>query len=628
MQPWYVIDFDSTFVQVEALEELARIALKGHPDRKRTIAQIEELTHLGIEGKISFTEGLRRRLALIGAHRDHLEPLISALRKKVSLSIRRNANFFAQHRDRILIVSAGFRDFIAPIVADFGIPAEQVHANTFTFDRKGKITGFDERNPLSLTDGKAKQLALLKLKGPVYILGDGYSDFQMKKVGKNVSFFAFTENVERLTAVQGADHVTPSFDEFLYHHQLPMSLSYPKNRIKVLLLENIHPRAVALFKEEGYQVEALSHSLGEEELKAAIKGVSVLGIRSKTQVSAEVLRHADRLIAIGAFCIGTNQIDLDAALLKGIAAFNAPYSNTRSVVELVIGQMVMLMRDIPDKSRDMHQGIWTKSAAHSYELRGKTLGIVGYGKIGSQLSVLAEALGMRVMFYDKADRLALGNAVRCATLQEVLKKSDVVTLHVDGDKSNQDFFGAAEFKAMKKGSYFLNLSRGFVVDVPALVKHLKSGKIQGASVDVFPYEPKSNEERFVTPLQGLRNVILTPHIGGSTLEAQEDIAGYVPEKIMQYVNTGNTYASVNFPNLQLPVQHDAHRLIHIHNNVPGILARINSTLSKHKINILGQYLKTNEHIGYVITDINKKYDEKVMKELREIEDTIKFRVLF
>jgi D-3-phosphoglycerate dehydrogenase len=286
------------------------------------------------------------------------------------------------------------------------------------------------------------------------------------------------------------------------------------------------------------------------------------------------------------------------------------------------------MRDIPDKSRDMHQGIWTKSAAHSYELRGKTLGIVGYGKIGSQLSVLAEALGMRVMFYDKADRLALGNAVRCATLQEVLKKSDVVTLHVDGDKSNQDFFGAAEFKAMKKGSYFLNLSRGFVVDVPALVKHLKSGKIQGASVDVFPYEPKSNEERFVTPLQGLRNVILTPHIGGSTLEAQEDIAGYVPEKIMQYVNTGNTYASVNFPNLQLPVQHDAHRLIHIHNNVPGILARINSTLSKHKINILGQYLKTNEHIGYVITDINKKYDEKVMKELREIEDTIKFRVLF
>jgi D-3-phosphoglycerate dehydrogenase len=628
MKPWYIIDFDSTFVQVEALEELARIALKGNPRKKEIIAEVEEITSLGIEGRISFTEGLARRIALIGANRSHLDQLILSLEKKVSESIKRNALFFLENRDRIRIISAGFRDFIVPIVSAYHITSQQVYANDFEFDRKDNIIGFDPGNILSSTDGKTLQLAALGLEGPVFVLGDGYSDFKMKKGGKNVQFFAFTENVERLSAVQAADHVIPSFDEFLYHNQLPMTLSYPKNRIKVLLLENIHPRATSILREEGYQVESLTHSLNEDELKEAIRGVSVLGIRSKTQVTAAVLKNADRLISIGAFCIGTNQIDLETSLEKGITVFNAPFSNTRSVVELVIGEMILLIRDIPDKSRDMHNGVWTKSASDSFELRGKTLGIIGYGNIGTQLSVLAEALGMRVLFYDKADRLALGNAIRCTSVNEVLKKADVVTLHVDGDPANQNFFGDAEFKAMKKGSYFLNLSRGFVVEVDALVKHLKSGKIRGAAVDVFPYEPKSNAEKFVTPLQGLPNVILTPHIGGSTLEAQDSIAGYVPGKIIQYINSGNTYASVNFPNLQLPLQQEAHRLIHIHRNVPGVLARINSILSEHKINILGQYLKTNEAVGYVITDINRKYNDKVMKALRDIEDTIKFRVLY
>ncbi len=628
MAAHYIIDFDSTFVQVEALEELAKIALKGNSDRPKILQEVEDLTNKGIEGSISFTEGLRKRLELIQPHKDHLEPLVTRLRRKVSTSIKRNRSFFQDHQEQLFVVSAGFKEFIVPIVAEFGIPEERVFANTFVFDKEGTIVGFDDDNLLSLPDGKRSQLKAMGLEGEVFVIGDGYSDYKMTDGHDQVKFFAFTENVERKSAKAKADHIAPSFDEFLYHNRLPMAISYPKNRIKVLLLENIHPDAKAIFSEEGYQVELLPHSLSEDELCEKIKDVSIIGIRSKTQLTHKVIQHAERLIGVGCFCIGTNQVDLEACLERGVPVFNAPYSNTRSVVELVIGEIIMLMRGIPVKNQKMHQGEWAKTATNSNEIRGKSLGIIGYGNIGSQLSVLAESLGMRVYFYDKVDKLALGNATRCSSMRELLKKSDIVSLHVDGDPLNRNIFGETEMKMMKKGALLLNLARGFVVDVEALEKYLRNGRIRGAAIDVFPSEPKSNTEPFNSNLLGLDNLILTPHIGGSTQEAQEDIAAFVPDKLIRYVNTGDTFASVNFPHLQLPAQKEAHRLIHIHENVPGIMAQIGRVVSDHQCNIVGQYLKTNETIGYVIMDIDRQYDKQVTKALRAIKHTIKFRVLY
>lgn len=409
---------------------------------------------------------------------------------------------------------------------------------------------------------------------------------------------------------------------------MSMKTSYPKNKIKVLLLENIHPRAKALFEGEGFQVESRSEALDEAELIEAAQDAMLLGIRSKTRVTERVIKECPRLMAIGAFCIGTDQIALDRASICGVAAFNAPYSNTRSVVELALGEIIMLMRRTVEANSALHAGKWLKTASGCFEVRGKKLGVIGYGNIGAQLSVLAENLGMEVYYYDVVEKLALGNARRCRTLNELLAVSDVVTLHVDGRPTNKNFFGASQFEAMKPGAIFLNLSRGAIVDLDALVKALQSQKIAGAAVDVFPYEPKSNAEEFLSPLRGMPNVILTPHIGGSTLEAQENIGDYVATRLIEYVNSGSTFGSVNFPQLQLSGLENAHRLLHIHNNVPGILAQINGILAEHHSNILGQHLKTNEHIGYVITDVNQQYDSNVIAALKAIPHTIKFRVLY
>ncbi|MDF7813667.1 phosphoglycerate dehydrogenase [Hymenobacter sp. YC55] len=625
--PYLIIDFDSTFTQVEGLDELADIALDGHPDREKVVGAIRALTDRGMSGELNFSESLKQRLALLPAHQQHLAPLVARLKGKVSESIARNRGFFEQFRGRVYIVSSGFREFIEPVVAEYGIAADFVLANTFTYAPDGSINGFDANNILSRDGGKIEQLRQLDLLGDVYVLGDGYTDYQIREAGLANRFYAFTENVTRDAVVARADEVLPSFDEFLYQNKLPMTLSYPKNRIKVLLLENPDVRAAELFRQEGYQVETIPGGLDEDELVQHIEGVSILGIRSKTNVTPRVLEAANRLIAVGAFCIGTNQIDLAGCMKKGVAVFNAPFSNTRSVVELALGEIIMLARRIPDKNPKMHRGEWDKSAKGSFEIRGKTLGIVGYGNIGSQLSVVAEAVGMKVVYYDVAEKLQLGNAVKCRTLEELLRQSDVVTLHVDGRKENTNLFGASELAMMKPGALLLNNSRGHIVDLPALADVLRSGHLGGAAVDVFPYEPKTNQESFESELRGLPNVLLTPHIGGSTAEAQRNIAEFVPERIMQYINTGNTQQSVNFPNIQLPEQ-QAHRLIHIHANVPGVLARINNVLAAHHVNILGQYLKTNEHIGYVITDIDKQYEQEVIGELRKVEHTIKFRVLY
>ncbi|WP_347342365.1 MULTISPECIES: phosphoglycerate dehydrogenase [Brevundimonas] len=403
--------------------------------------------------------------------------------------------------------------------------------------------------------------------------------------------------------------------------------SFPRSRMRMLLLENIHPAAVERLEEAGYTVETMKGALDEDDLIEAVRGVHVLGIRSKTTVSRRVLEQADKLMAVAAFCIGTNQIDLDAAADHGVAVFNAPYSNTRSVVELAIGLMIVLMRDVPDKSAAMHLGKWNKSATGSRELRGKTLGIVGYGAIGSQLSVLAENLGMRVLFYDLSERLALGNARRMRALDALLAESDVVTLHVDGRAENKAIFGAAQFGRMKEGALFLNLSRGHVVDVGALAQAMGSGRIAGAAVDVFPEEPRTNADPFESPLQGLRNMILTPHIGGSTEEAQEAIAEFAAERLLGYLNRGDTTFSVNLPNVQLAEVSGAHRLLHIHRNQPGVLAELNQALAAAGLNILGQHLKTSERVGYVITDVDRDYDREALGVLKAVPGTLKFRTL-
>lgn len=398
---------------------------------------------------------------------------------------------------------------------------------------------------------------------------------------------------------------------------------------KVLLLENVHPGAAAKFREAGYTVAELAQGVEEEDvLSSKLAGISVVGIRSKTKVTSRVIARASRLDAIGAFCIGTDQIDLDACTNKGIAVFNAPYSSTRSVVELILGEIILLARGVFGKSQKLHRGVWDKSAAGSNEIRGKKLGIVGYGKIGSQLSVLAETLGMEVYFHDVEEKLVLGNAKKATSLEQLFKTADIITLHVDGRSENRNLIGRKEFAQMKRGAIFLNASRGFVVDEQALAEALKTGKLRAAAIDVFPREPRGNAEPFISPLQGMEQVILTPHVAGSTEEAQKDIGAFVSERIIEYFQTGSTMYSVNFPNVQLPKIMNAHRLIHIHENIPGMLAQINKVFARHKANILGQYLKTSQTIGYAITDISTAYNPKIREDLKAIPHTITFRVLY
>ncbi|HLR85002.1 MAG TPA: phosphoglycerate dehydrogenase [Nocardioidaceae bacterium] len=397
--------------------------------------------------------------------------------------------------------------------------------------------------------------------------------------------------------------------------------------VRVLLLENVHPDGAANLRDQGYQVETVGGALDEATLIERVKGVHLLGIRSGTQITEAVLDAADSLLAIGAFCIGTNQIDLNAASARGIAVFNAPFSNTRSVVELAIAEIISLARRLGEKSNDMHSGKWNKSAKGSHEIRGRRLGIVGYGNIGSQLSVVAEALGMSVYFYDTADKLALGNAKKCETLHELLESVDAVTLHVDGRPGNAGLFGPQEFARMKPQSIFMNLSRGILVDMASLRENIESGHIAGAAIDVFPVKPKKQGDPFESELRGLNNVILTPHVGGSTMEAQQDIGRFVSGKLISYLKTGSTELSPNLPDLVVPPHDGAHRIVHIHRNMPGVLATINSLLGDHDVNIEAQSLGTAGHIGYVVTDVGSAVEAEVLNKLAALDETIRLRLL-
>lgn len=407
------------------------------------------------------------------------------------------------------------------------------------------------------------------------------------------------------------------------------STSYPRNKIKILLLENISDAAVAEMNASGYlDIKKVEGALSEAGLIKAVKGVHLVGIRSKTQITKNVIDAADKLLAVGCFCIGVNQVDLSAATERGVAVFNAPYSNTRSVAELVIGLSVMLIRKIADKNAGAHRGVWLKQARGSFELRGKTLGIIGYGNIGSQVSTMAEAMGMRVVYYDTATKLPLGNAKQIRDLKELLKQSDILTLHVPSDATTRNMINADTLKSLPKGSIVLNYSRGDVVDLDALGARLDKGMLAGAAVDVFPDEPEKNGDPFSSVLQNLPNVILTPHIGGSTEEAQANIGLDVTAKLIKYLELGTSEGSHTVPGVNLPPQAGTHRILHIHKNVPGVLGQINSRLSKRGINITGQYLKTNEAIGYVILDVDSKISKEAFEILKGIKGTIRARMVY
>jgi len=405
--------------------------------------------------------------------------------------------------------------------------------------------------------------------------------------------------------------------------------SYPKDKISILLLEGIHKSAIDIFKREGYaNIETLSHALDKEELHRKLKGVHVLGIRSKTQLTAEALSNAGKLLSIGAFCIGTNQVDMNESTMRGIAVFNSPFSNTRSVAELVIAEIILLLRRVIDKNKNLHNGKWEKTSSGSFEARGKTLGIIGYGHIGSQVSVLAESMGMQVCYYDIVPRLPLGNARTSKNLEELLKQSDAVTIHVPGLPSTKNMFDAKRIAQMKKGAVLINCARGDLVAEVDAREAILGGHLGGYAGDVFRHEPASNEEPFSSVFQNLPNVFLTPHIGGSTVEAQENIGADVANKLMNYLDTGSTVGSLTVPDLHLPVQQETHRILHIHKNLPGVLSEMNKIFSDLNVNILGQYLKTNAQIGYAVMDIDRQTSTKVLDALRQVKHTIRVRSLY
>lgn len=405
--------------------------------------------------------------------------------------------------------------------------------------------------------------------------------------------------------------------------------SLDKSKIKFLLLEGVHQSAVDTLKAAGYtNIECHPKALPEEELKAAIADAHFVGIRSRTQLTEEIFAAAPKLIAVGCFCIGTNQVNLASALQHGVVVFNAPYSNTRSVAELVIAEAILLLRGIAEKNALAHRGVWQKSATGSFEIRGKTLGIIGYGSIGMQLGVIAESLGMQVRFYDPVNKLPMGNAAQIHSLPELLGQADIVSLHVPENPSTKNMIGETQLAQMKKGGILLNAARGTVVDIDALAAALESGHLAGAAVDVFPVEPRSNDDEFISPLRKFDNVILTPHIGGSTMEAQENIGMEVAEKLAKYSDNGTSISSVNFPEVALPSHPGKHRLLHTHHNVPGVLSAINQVFAENGINIGSQFLQTNDKIGYVVMDVDEEYSVLALKKLREIEGTIRCRVLF
>jgi len=579
------------------------------------VGKVKAITDAGMSGGLPIDKSLEKRLSLMKLTKAHIEKATKILKKNINPSIQKHKNQIKKLN--AVIVSSGFHECIDPIAKILGF--KKVYANKFTYDSAGNVTGFDKKNPLSKPKGKVE--VCRSLGKDVYIIGDGATDLEVFESGAASRFYYYAESVLRENVASKAYKTVYGLDEILSENELPTRYSFPRSKLRVLLLEGIDKNAIKTLKNEGYRVDHFPKALSEDELISKIGDYSVLGVRSKTKLTTKVLHAGRRLHAVGVFSVGTSGVDLKTANQLGIAVFNAPFSNTRSVVELAIGEIIFLLRNVSDQVRLAHSGEWQKTTGR--EVRGKTLGIIGYGNIGSQLSVLAEALGLEVVYYDISPRLSLGNARPCKTLKELLKISDVVSVHVEGNKT---LIGEKELAMMKHGSILLNLSRGKCVDEEALARSIKSGHLGGAGVDVFPNEPKSNGEPFFSPLCGLPNVILTPHIGGSTVEAQGAIGEFVSEKLLAFLNFGDSTGSVSIP--QARVSGRGTRILHLHKNVPGILAQVNGILAENGVNILGQELKTNSEVGYMITDVSKKLPDTVLNKLRLIQDTIKLRIVY
>ncbi|MFA9212226.1 MAG: HAD-IB family phosphatase [Candidatus Methylacidiphilales bacterium] len=596
-QPWFIIDFDSTFTQVEAMEELAAISLKNDPEKEAIIEQIKHLTDLAMDGKMPFNKSLKARIALLSAKKYHINMLVNKLRKKVSPSFARNKEFFKKYQGRVLIVSGGFKEFIAPVVKSFFIEEDCIYANTFIYDKKNNIIGSDEENPLAQEGGKVKLLKQLKLKGQVIAIGDGYTDYQMRESGMAEQFFAFTENIARERVLAKADYIAPSLDEILYKMKLPMALSYPKSRINAVLLGKETFASEPYFKLEGYNV-IKRESLTNKAI-VDLNNASILVSSLNQEISN--LNTFTKLICLAVWGTNNHQFNASIAQQMAVPIFSSPFANTRSVVELGLGFIFQLSRQ-------------SKS-----ELRGKKIGIIGYGNAGSLMGVLAQNLGMDVLYFDEKDRAPLGNAMACKSVIDLLKKSNYVVLLQS--KNAGTILAERELKQMQPNACLINLSYDNSVSVQTAVKLVQQKKLLGFAMDF------QQEENYLKIKQNSQ-IITTLHQRNSTVETQQNIASFTSEKIIQYINTGNLSRSLNFPDIQLPALQGSHRFIHIHKNKPGLLAKINAVLAKHKINITGQYLKTNETLGYVITDVAKKYDNEVISELKKIDATIKFRVIY
>jgi D-3-phosphoglycerate dehydrogenase len=612
--PYFIIDFDSTFTRVEALDVLAELVLAHSSRKDEVVRAIREITNRGMNGELNFRESLSMRLDLLKANRDDILHLGEQLKLQISPSFERNQKHLAALKETVYVVSNGFKEFIVPVIAAYGLLPENVYANTFIFDEMGYIIGFDTDNPLSGNSGKSKVIKNLRLNGDVYVIGDGANDLEIWKAGYANKFYLFTENVEREKVKKEANHTASTVDEILYELNLGRSLSYPKTRIKVLLLEGISKEAAPAFEEEGYQVELMDRPLNHQELAQKLKSVNILGLTSRQELGRDLLKYTKRLISLGVFSSDASKIDLEACSHHGVAVFNAPFSHVRSVGEFTLGRILDLSR--------------AKENRLGREIRGKRLGIIGYGKVGSQLGVLAENLGMEVSFFDIADKSIMGNSRKCANLDFLLNQSDFVSIHVSELPENKHFFGKSFFDALKPTASLLYCGNIEALKLESLYHHLQSFPSFGCSLDLNPDKLSGESMNWLEKIKSFENILFSPGISANTIEAEQYRARFIPEKITEYLNSGNTMGALNFPNLFVPALKNAHRLLHIHKNVPNVLARINQIFAAHQINILAQSLKTTNLLGYVVTDVDMEYPENLLDEMRNIEETIWFRVLY
>ncbi len=640
-----IFDFDSVILCAEGVELILQQALLRLDEKTRLhcTSKLNQITYLADIGETPMAEAMQERFALAPVYREDVEAGAAQFLAALSPKVRDTFAALRAAGKRLFVFSTGSDEWVRPVTRALQVEDDHVFTNQLLYDDQGRVTGFDEKNPLFLSVGKGYIVEQLRndgrLPGGTAVVGNGASDLAIRTNGSAQMFVYFStqrphEEIRRQAdfSVDVLDQMLPLFfsEDELSHER--MQAIYAQNgfgkaagKPHVLLLESVHEMAVKKLQNEGWNLRQGKGAWRSDKLISEAGEVQVLGIRSQTRLSAKTIAGLPRLWAVGAFCIGTNQIDLQAAADAGIPVFNAPYSNTRSVAELVVGEIIMLLRRIPEKSRAAHAGQWLKSAVGCAEIRGKTVGIIGYGHIGSQVSVLLENLGMSVLFHDIVDKLPLGNARRANGLEELLKSADVVTLHVPDTPETRNLMGASRMQKMKKGAVLINSSRGKVVDLAALRAALDEGVLSGAALDVFPEEPDQPQDVFVTPLQGAANVILTPHIGGSTQEAQVNIANYVSDKLLRFMQTGATAGAVNFPEVDLPRVPHTHRILHVHRNVPGVLAKINSVFARRNINVAGQMLQTRERIGYLIVDVDQQVSNQVLDLMQHITETIKVR---